>query len=144
MPSLLRVAGEHGQQDGLRIAAAGESFTRLWFKAEQVTMRAELSKLVGFARRVRTGQGYADPLDDLLLLLFEQTDRYIQLSRAGHRLALHVELAQDSGGGMLLHIRGLKGQPLAAEFQDKIAALDLIADALELRSKVRLRRRAGR
>jgi hypothetical protein len=45
---------------------------------------------------------------------------------------------------MLLHIRGLKGQPLAAEFQDKIAALDLIADALELRSKVRLRRRAGR
>ena len=39
-----------------------------------------------------------------------QAGRYLQLSRAGHRLALHVAISRDDDGRMLLRVRGLKAR----------------------------------
>ena len=52
----------------------GEEYTRFWFSAREVRFRAELLKLVSFARTKRAGL-HSDPLDDLVLLVFEQVSR---------------------------------------------------------------------
>ena len=66
----------------------GEEYTRFWFSAREVRFRAELLKLVSFARTKRAGL-HSDPLDDLVLLVFEQVSRlYLGYISAKSRLYL--------------------------------------------------------
>jgi len=138
-----------GKDRNVRLAVRGADFTEAWFSAREVQMAARLSHLVHFAQQVwgrmlsLREEEWLDVanrpflFDPAMALLMEQTARYMERSQAEHSLALHFELQQD-GSGMHLHLRGLDdGRAIAASLTDNIDALELLTDALELRSVVR-------
>ena len=75
----------------------GEEYTRFWFAAREVRFRAELLKLVSFARTKRAGL-HSDPLDDLVLLVFEQVSRHVRAHVAISAQSRRISRRHRAGG----------------------------------------------
>jgi len=115
-------------------------------------MHAQLSRLVHFAQEVWGRmlssreddwiEGSKRPFifDEAMALLMDQTARYMDQTQGRHKLAVRIELTNEDDG-MHLHLRGLKTEELVASFTDDVDLLEILTDALTLRSAWRRRAR---